>query len=94
MFLPITEKQITSVVLQKLELIFDASTGKPSYELGYNLPGDQNGYAGLAFQVKEGSNLSAYNAVECKVAFSQLSDVVDLYFKNIARQFQYNPYFE
>jgi hypothetical protein len=71
----------------RLELIFDASTGKPAYELDYNLPGDKSGYAGLAFQVNGGSNLSAYKAVECTLTFSQLSDVVDLYFKDIAGNF-------
>ncbi|MBI5294312.1 MAG: hypothetical protein HY869_02470 [Chloroflexi bacterium] len=71
----------------RLELIFDAGAERPSYELSYNLPGDQHGYTGMAFQFKEGSNLSRYGAVECIVIFSELSDVVDLYFKDIAGNF-------
>ncbi len=71
----------------KIEMIFDGIDEKPSYELNYNIPGDQKGYAGMAFQFVEGSNLSKYNAVECTVVFNQLSDVVDLYFKDIASNF-------
>jgi hypothetical protein len=59
----------------------------PLYKLDYFLPNDKDGYAGLAFQFVEGSNLSTYNTVECVVIFSQLSDVVDLYFKDIAGNF-------
>ncbi len=71
----------------KLDLLFDGTDGKPVYALAYNLPGDQTGYVGLAFQFEAGSNLSNYDAVECTVTFSQLSDVVDLYFKDIANNF-------
>ena len=71
----------------RLELIFDADTGKPSYDLAYTLPVDQTGYAGLAFQFTKGLNLSGYRAVECIVTFTQPGDVVDLYFKDIAGNF-------
>lgn len=59
----------------------------PIYKLEYYLPEDRNGYAGLAFEFLDGSNLSTYKAVECTVVFSQQSDVVDLYFKDIADNF-------
>jgi hypothetical protein len=59
----------------------------PIYKLDYFLPGDKHGYAGLAFKFVGGSSLSAYDTVECVVVFSQLSDVVDLYFKDIASNF-------
>lgn len=71
----------------KLDLLFDGIDGKPSYALDYNIPGDQKGYVGLAFTFDTGANLSKYDAVECTILFSQLSDVVDLYFKDIANNF-------
>jgi hypothetical protein len=71
----------------KLDLIYTGIEAGPTYELSYNLAGDQTGYAGLAFQFDSGSNLSRYNAVECTVVFSQPNDVVDLYFKDIAGNF-------
>jgi hypothetical protein len=61
--------------------------GNPVYKLEYALPEDKNGYAGLAFEFNDGANLSAYQAVECTLIFNQPSDVVDLYFKDIAGNF-------
>lgn len=69
-----------------LLLLYDEG-GLPIYELDYSLPADKHGYAGLAFEFVEGLNLSAYEAVECVILFSQLSDEVDLYFKDIAGSF-------
>lgn len=71
----------------RLELIFNEITSRPTYELSYNLPDDKTGYAGIAFQLGEGSDLSGYNAVECTVIFGQAGDVIDLYFKDIAGHF-------
>lgn len=61
--------------------------GSPTYKLEYSLPEDENGYAGLAFEFLEAANLSAYKAVECTFLFNQPDDVVDLYFKDIAGNF-------
>lgn len=58
-----------------------------SYRLDYWLPADKSGFAGLAFQFMKGENLSAYNAVECVIVFSQSPDEIDLYFKDIADNF-------
>jgi hypothetical protein len=71
----------------RLDLTYDGVVEKPSYELGYNLPVDMKGYAGLAFQFDEGSNLTRYKAVECTVIFNQTNDIMDLYFKDIAGSF-------
>lgn len=71
----------------RLELFFDAGAGKPSYELAYTLPSDQTGYAGMAFQFTQGANLSGYRAVEFVLVFTQPGDVVDIYFKDIAGNF-------
>lgn len=61
--------------------------GKPVYKLEYALPDDKDGYAGLAFEFSEGQNLSEYKAVECTVLFNQQNDVIDLYFNDIAGNF-------
>lgn len=58
-----------------------------AYRFDYWLPSDNSGYAGLAFQFLEGENLSTYRAVECVIIFSQTPDEVDLYFKDIANNF-------
>lgn len=58
-----------------------------SYRFDYWLPADKSGFAGLAFQFMKGENLSAYNAVECVMIFSQSPGEVDLYFKDIANNF-------
>jgi len=67
--------------------LYYENEGVPVYKFEYSLPDDDNGYAGLAFKFLEGANLSAYRAVECTIIFSQQSDVVDLYFKDIAGGF-------
>ena len=67
-------------------LLYDEKS-LPIYQLEYSLPGDTQGYAGLAFQLQDGPNLSAYRAVECTLLFTRLNDVVDLYFKDIAGNF-------
>lgn len=58
-----------------------------TYRFDYWLPEGKSGYAGLAFQFLEGSNLAGYSAVECTVTFSQSPDTIDLYFKDIADNF-------
>jgi len=67
-------------------LIYDEEN-VPNYKLEYSLPGGQYSYAGLAFLFTDGTNLSAYHAVESVVIFGGLNDVVDLYFKDIAGNF-------
>jgi len=56
----------------------------PIYRLDYWLPSDKSAFAGLAFQFPDGTNLSSYGAVECKIIFTQSPDQVDMYFKDIA----------
>jgi len=66
-------------------LIYDGDV--TTYRFDYWLPADKSGYAGLAFQFLKSGNLSSYNAVECVMIFSQPPDVIDLYFKDIADNF-------
>ncbi len=67
--------------------LYYKSGNKPVYKLEFTLPDDKNGYAGLAFEFMEGMNFSDYKAVECAVIFDRMDDVVDLYFKDIAGNF-------
>jgi hypothetical protein len=58
-----------------------------NYKLDYSLPNDKYGYAGLAFNFHGSANLSAYNAIECVLLFSQPVDEIDLYIKDLGNNF-------
>jgi hypothetical protein len=59
----------------------------PTYRLDYWLPSENSGYAGLTFKFTGGEDLSDYNAVEYVITFSQAPDEIDMYFKDIADNF-------
>lgn len=66
-------------------LIYDENV--TTYRFDYWLPADNSGYAGLAFQFLKSGNLSPYSAVECVMTFDQSPGAIDLYFKDIANNF-------
>lgn len=58
----------------------------PAYLLRYNLPNNQlSGYAGLTFRFESGQNVSAYNAIEFTIQFSEKDETIDLYLNDIAK---------
>ena len=66
-------------------IVDDANT--QNYKLDYSLLGDKYGFAGLAFNLHESMNLSAYNVIECILIFSQPPDEINLYIKDIGKNF-------
>jgi hypothetical protein len=67
----------------KIELLFDGVDEKPSYELKYNIPANQPGYAGIAFQFENGLNVSSYKTIVFKIQFDDVGNSVDFYIKDI-----------
>lgn len=59
----------------------------PNYKLDYSLPGDMQGYAGLAFNFHAGMDLSEYHAIDYTIVFDQPVNEIDLYFKDISNNF-------
>ena len=66
-------------------IVDDANT--QNYKLDYSLLGDKYGFAGLAFNFHESMNLSTYNVIECILIFSQPPDEINLYIKDIGKNF-------
>ena len=66
-------------------IVDDANT--QNYKLDYSLLGDKYGFAGLAFNFHESMNLSTYKVIECILIFSQPLDEINLYIKDIGKNF-------
>ena len=66
------------------DTFFDGVDGKPHYELNYDIPGDETGYAGLAFQFERGVNVSMYKAIALTLEFEGVNNPIDLYVKDIS----------
>ena len=67
----------------KIELLYDGVDEKPSYELKYNIPANQPGYVGVAFQFENGLNVSSYKTIVFKIQFDEVGNSVDFYLKDI-----------
>jgi hypothetical protein len=66
----------------KFDLAYDGVRERPSYVLNYNIPGDQAGYAGLAFQFKKSLNAESYQAIEFEIQFDAANVPIDFYLKD------------
>ena len=49
----------------------------------YTIPENQTGYAGVAFQFKNGLNVSSYKTIVFKIRFDDVGNSVDFYLKDI-----------
>lgn len=60
--------------------------GMPNYHFNYSIPGDQTGYAGMAFRFAGGQNLSKYQRIEFTVEFdkNETEHVIDFYLRDIS----------
>jgi hypothetical protein len=69
-----------------VNLLYDGIHSYPSYHLDYNIPQGQTGYAGMAFQLDNGQNVTSYNAIEFTIQFSDTNIPIDFYVKDITGQ--------
>jgi len=64
-------------------LVYDDNE-KPVYKLIYDLPLDQSGYGGVAFQFDKGQNVSEFQSIDFTIQFNKKNDVIDLYLVDIS----------
>ncbi len=68
----------------KLDLILDGVGIKPYYFLNYTIPSDQDGYAGMVFQLDKGQDITDYSAIAFNIQFSEGNIPIDFYVKDIS----------